>query len=197
VPFFTHSTVDKKDIDSHSKRELAKALAKVGLLNRKVHNLEEQIRYYKNLVEKYREEDLQAQIKSFRNQYRIIARLYYIWTQAHKENEKEIDRIIVQEVARLLQLEVWGGKYHLGAITDNMNLLFGSVLIHLENDYPKIGPADFNLFCFLAAGFDKYLIIELLGLSGEGLLYTRKCRLKEKLIKLNSSHEVTYLALID
>ena len=188
--------MDKKERGSQPNGELAKALQEVDKLHRKVHNLEEQLRYYKNKSDRDQNIELCSRIKWFRNQYQDIGRVYYVWIQADKKEATEQIRIKIQEVSALLESKVRGGQNHLGSLTDNLNRSFGDVLIHLKKDFPIIGPADYNLFCYLAAGFDDYLIIELLGLSGKGLLYTRKCRLKGKLKRLNTPYKSMYMALI-
>lgn len=195
--FFTHHPVDKKEKASQLEKELEKAWKQVEKLRRNVHSLEEQVRYHKNKYQQLQEEALQTQIRYFRDRYKAIGRVYYVWVVVDNGKEKYPEQIKLKEVSKLLETEVRGGENHLGSITDHLNQDFDGVLIHLINEFPNIGPADYNLFCYLAAGFDKYLIIELLGLSGKGLYYTRKSRLKEKLLKLRSPHELTYLALIN
>ena len=178
--------MDKKEKD---------ASQEVERLRRKVHNLEEQLRYYKKAHESNQEKELENHIRFFRDRYRNIGRIYYVWIMAEKEKSREPDQIILKEISELLEKEVKGGDQKLGSITDNLDQDFGIITL-LKSEFPDIGPADYCLFCYLAAGFDMYLIIELLGLSGENLFYSRKRRLKGKLKKLHSPHEGTYLALI-
>ena len=189
--------MDKKNGDSHLEREQENTSQEVDRLRRRVHNLEEQLRYHKKTAEKKRKAELQAQVRAFRNGYRNIGRVYYVWLVVDRKNLEEAERIKVQEVSRLLETEVQGGEDKLGSLAEKLNQTFDGVLEHLKSDIPDMGPADYNLFCYLAAGFDKYLIIELLGLSGSELYYTRKSRLKEKLRHVHSPYQLTYLALIN
>ena len=133
----------------------------VERLRKKVHNLEEQLRYYKKAYETKQKKELENQIRFFRNRYRNIGRIYYVWIVAEKDKYRNPDQIILKEISDLLEKEVRGGDQKLGSITDNLNQNFGSIITQLKSEYPNIGPADYCLFCYLAAGFDMYLIIEI------------------------------------
>ena len=179
---------------SRLKRELEQALEREAQLLRKVHNLEEQLRYHKKKLLEYQQKELRSYVQLYRNQYKDIGRLYYCWIRTDGDSRQDKERI--DAVDELLE-KVNGGEDGMGLMKEDINQCFDNVLIHLESDYPKIGPAAFHLFCYLAVGFDYYLIVELLGLPGKNALYTRKSRLKKGLQSLNTPYKDSYLTLID
>ncbi len=133
-------------------------------------------------------------IQLYREQYKDIGKLLYLWQMA--ETRKLTDHERVVQTGFLLR-RVSGGNDGMGTLVKDINRQFDNVLVHLEDDFPNLGPADFKLFCYLTVGFDNDLIAELLGLSGKNPLYLRKTRLKKRLKESRSPHRDLYLALIE
>lgn len=189
VPFCR--TVQNKDV-SPSERELEKALERVEILNRKIHNLNEQVRYYRHHLALYQTAEHEADVRLFRLQYQDIGNLLYIWNIAEQEKLTDHERVV--RTGRILK-KVSGGQDGLGTLVNDINLHFNNVLVHLADDFPNMGPADFKLYCYLVVGFDNNLIVELLGLPEKSTLYTRKCRLLERLEGSSSPNKAYYLTL--
>jgi len=174
-------------------RELELTKERLKELQKTNHNLNEQLRYYKIKVSTKESADRSETIRHYRNQYKDIGHLLYMWITADQWKLDDHQRMV--RASRILE-RVIGGRDGMGTLVKDINRQFNNVLVHLKDDFPKIGPADFKLFCYLAVGFDNDLIAELLGLPGKQALYTRKNRLKKKIEGKQSPYKKTYQALL-
>lgn len=163
-------------------------------LRRKNHSLHEQVRYYKNILSMREETDRKTQVHLYRQQYKDIGKLLYLWNMAEARRLTDHERVI--QTGFLLR-RVSGGGDGLGSLVNDINRNFNNILVHLEDDFPNMGPADFKLFCYLAVGFDNDLIAELLGLPGKSPLYMRKTRLKKRIRESDSPYKEHYLDLME
>ena len=85
---------------------------------------------------------------------------------------------------------------NLAVIERDINDCFDGIIARLRADFPALKDGDVHLFTLIVAGFKAPAIALYLG-ADINAIYTRKFRLKQKLLKTNPSaaqHYITYLS---
>lgn len=85
---------------------------------------------------------------------------------------------------------------NLAEIEQDINEYFDNIISRLRSDFPALKQTDVHLFTLIVAGFKAPAIALYLG-ADINAIYTRKFRLKQKLLKTNPSaaqHYITYLS---
>ena len=85
---------------------------------------------------------------------------------------------------------------NLAEIEQDINEYFDNIISRLRSDFPALKQTDVHLFTLIVAGFKAPAIALYLGVD-TNTIYTRKFRLKQKLLKTNPSaaqHYITYLS---
>lgn len=133
---------------------------------KRIHSLEESLRYYKN-------KDSSA-LHAFCSGMEMGERLADLLVYYGEIRGSE--RGLMDKGASIIQ-EYLGTPYRLGLLTKRLDFLLGGAIDSLDEDYPKLGTFEKNLFCHILLDIPNSVIAFSLGLRDSHAVSCEKYRL--------------------
>ena len=172
-------------------RALADSLEEKQRKNRsKIEQQRVRLKQQEGILDRMREQYLSM----YRDQFLDISRL--LDDRLFSLTQSQSDQVLAKRVDRLLE-RIRGGNDGLGELVKSINRHFDNILVHLQDDIPKLSNTDFRMFCYYCAGFPPEQIYLLLGMKTVSTLYLRKKRLSDTIWILNSEYRSNYLRMLD
>ncbi|MBQ7773332.1 MAG: hypothetical protein IJ383_04640 [Bacteroidales bacterium] len=130
--------------------------------------------------------------QTYKKQFKVIGELCL--TYLTKINRKDIKDVIFRKVESMIDnLSIYDNLH--SELEVQINKELNNIIKHLREDIPSLSQDDIRFICYCIIGFDAVLISTILNLSTSNV-YTKKSRIRAKIVNLTSSHKDLYMRYI-
>ena len=133
-------------------------------------------------------------IALFKNQFETIESLCRTYLHYSRKPEETRKNAIYKRVTDILSHIGKDRKYN-ALFEDQINRELDDIVLHLKEDLNIVKNEDILFVCYTIAGFDYKLVAALLNISLANV-YTKRFRLKERILQLDSPHKEYYLQVM-
>lgn len=136
----------------------------------------------------------QSYITLFKNQFETIEALCRTYLHNSRKPEETRKNAIYKRVTDILSHIGKDRKYN-ALFEDQINRELDDIVLHLKEDLNIVKNDDILFVCYMIAGFDYKIVAALLNISLANV-YTKRFRLKERILQLDSPHKEYYLQVL-
>ncbi len=131
-------------------------------------------------------------IEIYKKQYHTLGEL--CMTYLTKQQKKDAQNAIYKKVEHIISIISSEEKLH-SQLENKINKELDNIVTNLKKDLPSLTNEEIRFACYCFIGFDATLIATIFNLSLQNV-YTKKSRLKSKILALASPHKDKYLSMI-
>ena len=162
-------------------------------LRRRIHSLEESVRYYKNQA---RKADLKLQalllsglVHEWKPLFSLASDIVYVL-------EGSCSRAQMEEKIYNRLTPILGTTTRQGTLAADVNDSFGGIVTLLKKEFPEFGPFEVNVYCSYVAGVKNCVSRRCFGLGSDQRMADKKSAVLKTIRASRSPYRDKFLALV-